>query len=294
MGSFLALECLSRPSLTTKILVRPGYEEFPKKKSIVDDLVSKGAHIVFGDASDQESLVRAFQGVDIVISALGGWGNVGLFHDNVYAACKIVGSIKRIVPAQFGFDILSLPVDDMDDYMKSKRAWNLACIDSGIPYTIVSHGAFAEWMISMPNNPFVHHDTCVVDYGGSPDVEGWVTTTCRDTARLTVDAVLDPDMANKRISVAASRMSASSLASAFSIATGKTYTTHCVRTFEELDSADISAQSPQEAFNDYILRNWSRGTFHAGFSAPQLVDIPSKYGWIPETFEDACIRLLSK
>ena len=45
---------------------------------------------------------------------------------------------KYFISAQWGFDILSMPINEMDDYMKSKRAWNQACIDSGIPYTIVS------------------------------------------------------------------------------------------------------------------------------------------------------------
>jgi hypothetical protein len=161
---------------------------------------------------------------------------VGLFHDNVYAACKAHGKIRRIVPAQFGFDILSLPVEDMDDYMKSKRAWNQACIDSGLPFTIVSHGAFAQWLISMPDNPFVHHDTRVIDHAGDPNVPGWLTTTCEDTARLTVDAVLDPSMAFKRISIAASTLSATGIAEAFTTATGKTYTTNQVKTLEQLDA----------------------------------------------------------
>eukprot|EP01037_Dinobryon_pediforme_P024872 gene24872-26812_t len=113
----------------------------------------------------------------------------------------------------------------MDDYMPKKRAWCIAGIESGIPYTIVSHGAFAEWMITNSNNQFVHHAEGIVDHAGSPDVEGWVTTTCRDTARLTVDAVLDPAMANRRISIAASRMSATGIAKAFTKATGRQYTT---------------------------------------------------------------------
>jgi uncharacterized protein YbjT (DUF2867 family) len=58
--------------------------DFPQKKSIVDDLVSKGAQIVFGDAFDVESLKKAFEGVDVVISSLGGWGDLVTCHNNVY------------------------------------------------------------------------------------------------------------------------------------------------------------------------------------------------------------------
>lgn len=293
VGSYLAHECLSRPNIVTKILVRPGYEAYLKKKEIVDSLVSKGAIVVYGDASDKATLLEAFVGVDVIVSALGGWGDVGGFHDNVYEAAKSLGTVKRIVPAQFGFDVLELPTEEMDEYMKKKRAWNIAGIESGIPYTIVSHGAFAEWMITNSDNQFVHHEEGIVDHAGSPDVEGWVTTTCRDTARLTIDSILDPEMANKRISIAASRMSATGIANALSKATGKTYRTRCLKTLEEIDAGISAEQPPQEKFNDYILGNWARNTFHAGFSEPFLVDTLTRYGWAPESFEDACIRLLA-
>ena len=157
IGKHLARNCASRSNLITKILVREDAMKVESKKAIVDELVGLGCVIAYGDASTVEALVPAFEGCDYVISALGGWGNVGLFHENVYAACKIVGNIKRIVPAQFGFDILSLPAEDMDDYMKAKRAWNLAAISSGLPYTIVSQGAFSQWMICTKVNKRTKH-----------------------------------------------------------------------------------------------------------------------------------------
>jgi hypothetical protein len=44
-----------------------------------------------------------FRGVDIVISALGGW-SLTTFHNNVYEVCKAT-HMKRIVPAQFGLPV---------------------------------------------------------------------------------------------------------------------------------------------------------------------------------------------
>jgi uncharacterized protein YbjT (DUF2867 family) len=110
----------------------------------VDELVAAGAIAVPGDAADPASLLTAFAGVDVVVSALGGWGDLLTLHRNVYEACKAVG-VRRVVPAQFGFDVLSFPESAMDGYYRQKKAWNVAAIDSGIPYTIVSQGAFAEW-----------------------------------------------------------------------------------------------------------------------------------------------------
>lgn len=291
VGYYIARSALTRENVTTKILVRRGYDSDPEKKRKVDELVSNGAVIVFGDAGDQSSLNAAFEGVDVVISALGGWGPVDEYHNNVYAACLSQG-VKRIVPAQFGVDILSLPPDEMDDYMRKKRAWNLAAISSGLNYTIVSQGAFSQWLLTMPNNPFIHHDSRTVDYCEDPDVPGFITTTVEDTARFTVDVALDPAMENKRVSITGSRLSATNIARIFSAISGVNYTPNCVGSFNDIEAARQTQLAKEKAFNYYILYNWAKGAFTAGFSAPNLIDVPSQYGWTPETFEAAAARLL--
>ena len=259
VGLYIARNCLTRENVITKILVRPGYENDAEKKRKVDELVSKGAVVVLGDAGDRESLVSAFEGVDVVISALGGWGAVDVFHDNVYAACLATG-VQRVVPAQFGVDILSLPTEEMDDYMKKKRSWNLAAISSGLNYTIVSQGVFSQWLLTMPNNPFIHHDSHTIDYCETPDVCGCITTTAEDTARFTVDVALDPAMANKRVSIVGSRISAASIARLFTDITDVEYSARCVGSFADVEAARGTVQTKEKAFNDYILYNWAKGT----------------------------------
>ena len=86
VGSHIAKQCVVRPNLITKILVRPGYDSDAEKKRKVDELVSLGAIIVFGDAADVNTLIPAFDGVDIVLSALGGWGAVDKFHDKYFVS----------------------------------------------------------------------------------------------------------------------------------------------------------------------------------------------------------------
>lgn len=292
VGSYIAEECLKRSGIETFILVRSGYDLHPEKKTKVDKLVSLGAKIVFGDANDIETLKFAFREVDIVISALGGWEDVEKYHHNVYEACKTIPSIKRIVPAQFGVDILSLPEEKMDNYMKKKRSWNLEGINSGIPYTIVSQGIFSQWILTMPNNPIIHHDTRVVDFCEDPDVKGCITTTLEDTARFTVDCALDPEMANRRVSIIGSHISAREIAMAMSQATHQQYTLNRKRTLAEIQEAKSQVQTKEDAFMDYILENWAQEVFTAGFEPPFLIDIPSRYGWTPESFEQAALRLL--
>jgi len=120
-GTCMVKECLSRAAagVVATFLVRPGYEAHPEKKERVDELISLGAVPVSGDASDLPSLVKAFAGVDIVISCLGGWGDLLLAHRNVYEACRANG-VGRVVPAQFGFDVLSFQEESMDACVRSR------------------------------------------------------------------------------------------------------------------------------------------------------------------------------
>lgn len=202
--------------------------------------------------------------------------------------------MKRVVPAQFGFDVLSLPEDVMDNYMKTKRSWNTNGIESGIPYTIVSQGGFCQWFLTMPNHPIIHHDTRTIDYCETPDTDGIITTTLEDTARLTIDAALDPAMANKRISLYGSQISVRTMTEIITRVTGITYTSKKVSTFDSIaaDQASGIPQTKEKSFNDYIASNIAKGTFSAGFGEPHLVNTEAQYGWKVESFESAAFRLL--
>jgi hypothetical protein len=64
--------------------------------------------------------------------------------------------------------------DELDGYMRLKRAWNVKAMECGVPYTIVSQGAFSEWMVE--TCPFVHHDTCTIDVvGEDPEAVGYAS-----------------------------------------------------------------------------------------------------------------------
>lgn len=230
--------------------------------------------------------------MDIVISALGGWGDLLTAHRNVYAACKANG-VKRVVPAQFGSDVLSFPEEDMDGYFKTKKQWCVEAIESGIPYTIVSHGAFAQWLFSH-NNFFIKHDTRQVLYAGAPDFKGWITTSIEDTARLTVDCCLDANMASKRVAIAGAMVSAADLASALTAHTGVEYTVFEYKTIEQcMRDAHDTTLSKQEQFNSSLLGSAGRGVYQHGFHEPYLVDTQSQFGWRTEGFHDLIARLFA-
>lgn len=294
LGPYIARECLSR-RLRTRLLVRPGWEASPDKREKLAALRDAGAELVDGDADDPGSLDAAFAGVQVVISALGGWGPLERAHDNIYAACRRAG-VRRVVPAQFGIDVLSFTDEELVvDYLRTKRRWNAAAVASGVPYTVVSQGAFSEWLLSPDMCPFMHPATRTADVAGdvsAPPVPGYVFTSLADTARLVLDCALDPSCANGRVSVAGSVLSAAGLAAALSAATGEAWSLRSVATVAGAAArARDQASGTGDAFLGHMLAGYATGDFLRGFAPPFLVDTLQRYGWEPETLEAAARRV---
>jgi len=292
LGPELARWAVKKGGVTARILVREGFQSVEKKKKVVDELVSLGCELHLGDASDVNSLVPAFTGADAVISSLGGWGDLGTLHDNIYKACKTT-NVQRIVPAQYGVDLLSLDESKLDPFMQGKLGWNLRAIESGIPYTIVSQGAFSEWMCTL--NPNLHLDNSSFDCVGDPTTHGWLSvTSLSDTARFVIDVALDPDMANSRVSVTGSRVTPNDIVEVLSAAFKKTFTVNVVDTIENAQAlVDSKALDHGKAFLMYIRANFARGEFQKGFDAPFLIDTEARYGWATEPFLTTATRVAS-
>jgi hypothetical protein len=148
-----------------------------------------------------------------------------------------------------------------------------------------------------------------------------MTTSLRDTARLTVAAALDPAFANRRVSIVGSRLSPAALARALTAASGHAYTVTKVkmapRPVKPMASSVLARRAPsppfppavqvktleeareamdsggKEAFTSFMLYHVALGTFARGFSEPFLVDTSAVWGWVPEDFEATAKRVLA-
>jgi uncharacterized protein YbjT (DUF2867 family) len=292
LGPYIARWAVKKDGVVARILVRDGFQAVEKKKKIVDELLQAGCELHLGDATDVNSLVSAFTGADIVISSLGGWGDLGTLHDNIYEACKTT-NVRRIVPAQYGVDLLSLDASKLDPFMQGKLGWNLRAIESGIPYTIVSQGAFSEWMCTL--NPNLHLDTCKFDCVGDLTTHGWLSvTTLSDTGRFIIDVACDPEMANARVSITGSRVTPNDVVQTLSTAFKKQFTINVVDTVENAQELVNSKKLDHgQAFLMYIRANCATGEFQKGFEAPFLIDTMTRYGWTTESFLTTAIRMAS-
>ena len=97
MGSHLVKE-FSAQGKDIYALIRAETLHNPER---VDPLKALGIHLVEGDLQDAQSLRKACQGMDAVVSAAGG-AQIALQNDLINAAKE--AGVKRFIPSEYGVD----------------------------------------------------------------------------------------------------------------------------------------------------------------------------------------------
>jgi NADH dehydrogenase len=179
---------------SVRILVRPGSNFQP--------LVELGAHPAFGDLKDRASLDAACQGVDTVIttanSALRGepdtpetveWkGNCGLID-----AAKAAQTVQ-----QFIFISMSgADVNSPAPFVAGKARAEEHLKESGLPYTIIAPGAFAEIWIGMVVAAPVMQGLPVMVYSHAKTA----FISIADVASFTLAVIGHPKAVNQRLEI---------------------------------------------------------------------------------------------
>ncbi len=107
----------------------------------------KGAKLVSVDYSSEESLLKALQGVDVVVSTLGPTPEGAEAQDKVLRAGKKAG-IKLAVPSEWGADYENPKIAPRPVGIEAKLAYHKT-LDQEIqlPWLAFSHGLFATWAL---------------------------------------------------------------------------------------------------------------------------------------------------
>lgn len=170
------------------------------KAKLLESFKISGANILYGSLEDYASLVDAIKKVDVVISAVG--GSQQMSQLNIIKAIKEVGTIKRFLPAEFGFEYDQIYGTEMpattfvEDTVKIRRAIET----EGIPYTYIISNCFAWFYVpnlgylgSIPPPP---RDKIVI-YGDGNSKASFMKE--EDIGTITIKAVDDPRTFNKSL-----------------------------------------------------------------------------------------------
>ncbi|KAG9458244.1 hypothetical protein H6P81_002752 [Aristolochia fimbriata] len=183
---------------TTYVLVRSPFTKCLSKAMTIRSLQDRGATVVVGSINDGEFLVKTLRElkIDTVVSAVGGGGILDQLV--LVDSMKILGTVKRFLPSEFGHDVdRANPVEPGLGMYKEKRRVRRAVEAAGIPFTYVCCNSIAAWPYydnTHPADVLPPLDRFQI-YGDGNVKAYFVDGT--DIGKLTIRAAKDPRALNK-------------------------------------------------------------------------------------------------
>lgn len=237
LGSRIAHHLLALPGVSVRLLVRDGASADPTKSETLRTLQSRGATVVTGDVTDTDSLARATENVDIVVSAVQGGPEIIVDGQVALARAAREQGAWRIVPSDFALDLFAATPGEHPLFDLRRQA-DEAIAELGIEHLHVLNGAFLDGMVDMGFD----HDARTVSYWGTGD-EMFEATTVEDTARFTARAAMDADLVSGSFPIIGDRLSPNRMADTIEWITGDRYTRHSRGSVEDLRAQLEDARS---------------------------------------------------
>lgn len=285
LGGRIAHHLLQDPNMRVRLLVRAGAFDDPAKKESLRSLEGMGAGITVGELADRESLLRATEGADIVVSAVQGGRNVIVDGQLALARAAYEQGVWRIVPSDFALDLFAASPGEHPAFDLRREA-DEGIAELGIGHVHVLNGAFLDGMVHMGFD----HAARTVSYWGTGD-EVFEATTVEDTARFTARAAADRDLRSGPLAIVGDRVSANGMTDTVERVTGAHYTRRSNGSVEDLRArledararGDIGAQTGA-AYLLYMATGQTRVTDPQNDRYP---DIDA------DTFDDVARRALA-
>ncbi|CAO3663453.1 unnamed protein product [Umbelopsis ramanniana] len=136
LGPYLVDALLESKAFTTiKVLTR--LETFEEKPQTFDDLKARGVQVEALDLKNENAVVEALQGIDAVVSSIGG---KVLANQLLWVKAAAKAGVRRFIPSEFGINSQKAtgPV------FETKRAVKEAIVKNGMEYTLLFVSLFAD------------------------------------------------------------------------------------------------------------------------------------------------------
>ncbi|KAI1080824.1 isoflavone reductase family protein [Whalleya microplaca] len=201
IGKVVTSALLNAKSHFERIGIFTSEETAAHKTQLLDSFRDRGADVIVGDINDHSLVLKAYEGFDTVVSAVG--RNAIEKQIDLIQLAESCNTITRFIPSEYGTDI-EYDGSSSNEKPHQKKLKVRAYIKSSVSelrYTYLVTGPFADlYMGNMANEPRV----------GSFDVEnkraqilgdgkGQISlTTMADVGRLLVAVLLHPEASDNR------------------------------------------------------------------------------------------------
>lgn len=194
LGGEIARRLLQQ-NRAVRVLVRPG--------SAYEALVASGAEPAYGDLKDPDSLARACEGVEVVLTTAnsamrGGYDTVETVelqgNRNLVDAARAAGVKQFVFTSAYGASL-----DNPVPFMAAKAAAEAYLEASGVPYTILSPNVFMDtWIPVMVGGAVQTGQPVTLVNGGQ---RRHTMVSLQDVASFAVAAIGNPAALNQRIAI---------------------------------------------------------------------------------------------
>lgn len=161
-----------------------------------DLCLPEGVETAIVDYDNVESLAKAFEGKDAVVSVIPGH-LAELQYKPIKAAIK--SHVHRFIPSEYGADIRN-PLARRMPFMKTKLAVEKAVEDAAaagqFTYTSIMGGAFVEWVLKYEPLIPVKLRRCYLQNGG--DIP-FTLTRMNDYGKAVVGVLTNPEKTKNRV-----------------------------------------------------------------------------------------------
>ena len=204
LGSRIAHYLLDHPNTQVRLLVRKGNTASEKGAQRISPLVARGAQTVEGDLTDPDSLDRATEGVNVVVSAVQGGEDIIFDGQLTLLEAAKRNGVRRILPSDFALDLFKAPEGEHINFNMRRKADEVIAA-SGLEHIHVLNGAFMDNFLDSQFGGVFDMDSGIASYWGD-GADRFDATSVEDTARYAAFAALDRDLPNGKFAIAAQQL----------------------------------------------------------------------------------------
>ena len=243
LGGRIAAHLLRRPDVRVRLLVRD------RKDPRLEAPREAGAEIIEGDLADADSLDRATQGIDVIVSAVQGGPEVIVDGQISLAQAGRRNGARRILPSDFALDLFEATPGEHPAF-DARREADARIAAVGLEQVNVLQGAFMEML--MPGRGAIDLDKGTVSFFG--DGERLIeVTSVEDTARVIARVALDAAVPAGKFAVAGDRVSFRQAGEIVGRITGRTLTPVSNGSEDDLRGMMAGADPQKRTMLGYLL-----------------------------------------
>ena len=232
LGARIADHLLEDEGVALRLLVRPAALADPGKRSGLDSLVGRGAELVEGDVADPASLVRATEGVDVVVSALQGGREVVVDGQIALARAAAKSGVRRFLPSDFALDLFKASPGELPPFDLRREA-DEEISSLGMEHVHILNGAFLDTLATGGGIVEFDDEAGIATFWGNGE-EHFDATTVDDTARYTARVAVDPTVSSGKFAVAGQQLSFGDIVEEAERGNGRRYERRSRGTTDEL------------------------------------------------------------